>query len=449
MFKQSRLVQTKSADELSSSGVSDGVLISRRAILGGLAGGSLVLASGVRAQSRSITMLAHPVIRSVAVGTLAGDITERWRERTGLGVDWVTLDTTPLHERLFREASLSQTTIDIATLLNARAVPRTSTLFEPLDELMRAQPIEDLTDIFPGLLKAMTFAGRLYAIPFRHSTSGMHYNEELFAERGISKPPGSIEEFIDVAKRMTYKRPDGTDVHGFVISGQVYPNVVDLARAWDGDFISPDFKVVANQPPMVRAVSTLREFYSAGILPRNFAQLRDEDINSWMTTGRAAMTFQGFSRNQFYNDPSKSKFPGKFKAAVVPVAAELQTKYTSAPVKTEFWSFAIPKNSVNKENAWSLIRELVSKENTVRAAINGNGPTRASAYKDQSIRERVSYAEVEALQLQNARVPLPAFDEAARAADIFVEEMQLAVLGQKDPQVAMDSVVARVQPLLP
>ncbi len=41
-----------------------------------------------------------------------------------------------------------------------------------------------------------------------------------------------------------------------------------------------------------------------------------------------------------------------------------------------------------------------------------------------------------------ARVPLPAFDEAARAGDIFKEEAEAAVLGMKTPEAAMAAVVA-------
>ena len=422
---------------------------SRRKVLAGLVGGAAAATVGIaRAQGKSLNLLAHPVIKTVATGATGGDITTQWLAQSGNSLSWVTLDTGPLHERLFREASLSRTSIDVATLLNAYASPRVSTLFEPLDELMQSSQIEELRDIFPGFLDAMTFNGKLYAIPFRHSTSGMHYNEELFTERGITKVPETVEEMIEAARKLTYTRADGTQVYGFLISGLVYPNVVDLARCWDGDFISRDLKVVANQAPMVRAITLLRDFYKEGVLPRNFAQIKDEDINSWMSSGRAAITFQGMSRHVFYNDPTKSKFPGRIKSAVIPISASLKSKYAAAPAKTEFWSFAIPKNSTNKEAAWSLIRDLTSKENTIRAAVNGNGPVRASAYADPRIRERVPYAEVEAAQLRTARVPLPAFDNAARAADIFVEEMQLAVLGQKEPQSAMDSVVQRVEPLL-
>jgi multiple sugar transport system substrate-binding protein len=84
----------------------------------------------------------------------------------------------------------------------------------------------------------------------------------------------------------------------------------------------------------------------------------------------------------------------------------------------------------------------------LKAALNGNGPVRASTYRDPQILARLPYAPVEALELKYARVPLPAFDNSARAADIFIEEVQAAVIAGKDPQAAMDNVVRRVQPLV-
>jgi multiple sugar transport system substrate-binding protein len=98
---------------------------------------------------------------------------------------------------------------------------------------------------------------------------------------------------------------------------------------------------------------------------------------------------------------------------------------------------------------WSLIKHLTSKENTIKAALNGNGPVRASSYKDARFAGNVPYAAAEAATLKVARVPIPAFDNAARAGDIFVEELQAAVLGRKGVAMAMDDVARRVKPLLP
>ena len=109
----------------------------------------------------------------------------------------------------------------------------------------------------------------------------------------------------------------------------------------------------------------------------------------------------------------------------------------------------IPKNAKRKDLAWSFIKAMTSKEATLKAALNGNGPVRASTYADQSFAGTVPYAAEELKVLKVARVPLPAFDEAARAGDLFKEEAEAAVLGMKTPEEAMASLVKRVQPLLP
>jgi multiple sugar transport system substrate-binding protein len=237
-------------------------------------------------------------------------------------------------------------------------------------------------------------------------------------------------------------------VVGFLLPGVTYPNVIDIARAWDGEFITPDMKCVANEKPMVNAITLLRELFVAGAFPRNFAGISTEEVNVWMQNGRAALIINSMGRNQIYNDPQRSQFPGKIRTTTIPVSRELAGRFEVAPAKVEFWGMAIPRASRNKERAWSLMKEMVSRENTLKAALNGNGPVRNSTYDDARIRARVPYADAERAVLKVARVPMPAFDQAARAADFFKEEAEAAVLGMKTPQQAMDDLVRRVQPLL-
>ena len=423
----------------------------RRAFAQWVAGAAAVAAwpGTAASQTPTLNVLSHTVHKTVATGKQGGDITEPWTARTKAGVNWLTFDVGPLQGRLFREASLSETTIDVGFLLNTQITPAIVTLFEPLDDYMKAEPIEDFNDVFAGMLDAMRINGKLYAIPFRHATSGLHYNEELLRERGLSGPPRTFEELGEYAKQLTYTRPDGTRVVGFIIPGLTYPNVVDLARAWNGDFITPDYKVVANEAAMVRAITFLRDLQVAGALPRGFNTLGTEDVNTWMQTGRAAMAMTSMGRHNIYNDPAKSKYPGKIKVVPIPIAAEFKARFDVAPAKVEVWAMAIPKNSQNKKLAWSLIREMASKQATLKAALNGNGPVRASTYADPAFAAKLPYAAEELRVLKVARAPMPAFDNSQKAADTFKEEAEAAVLGQKTPQQAMDDLVAKVKPMLP
>ncbi len=408
-------------------------------------------AAGLPASAQTppkLSVFSHRVHQTVATGAQGGDITKAWSESTKTAVEWVTFDTGPLWERVLRETSLRETSVDVAFLLNTQMTPRAAGLFEALDPWMSKSSIEDPADVFPGLMSGFRVGGQLVAVPFRHASSGMHYNEEILAERGFSGPPKTVEDLVEMAKKCTYTRANGTPVVGFVVPGVSYPNVIDLARAWDGEFITADMKIAAAERPMVNAITVLRELFLAGAFPRNFAAIQNEEVATWMQTGRAALNYASMGRTQLYNDPTKSQFAGKLKTVPIPVSRELLGKYEVAPAKVEFWGMGIPRNAKNKDAAWDLIRAMVSKEATVMTAINGNGPVRASAYADPRVKAKLPYADDERKVLLVARAPMPAFDQSARAADFFKEEAEAAVLGMKTPQKAMDDLTARVKPLL-
>lgn len=425
--------------------------IDRRTLIGSGAAflGASFLPDAARSQTAPLNLFTHKVMQTVALGSQGGDITRKWQQETGVSIQWTTFDTGPLQERLFREAALGETSVDVGFLLNAQAAPKVLDLFEPLDAYLVKDPVEDLPDIFPGLMNGMRVKGTLIGMPFRHASSGLHYNTELLAEKGFTKGPASIEELVDMAKACTGRRSDGQNVVGLVMPGVTYPNVIDLARAWNGDFITQDFQLAVEGEGMMNAVKLLRSLFEAGAFPRNFSTLTSEDVNVWMQQGRAAFSLQSMGRNRIYNDPAKSRYPGKIVTVAVPASKALAGKFDVAPAKVEFWGLVIPKRAKRKDLSWSFIKAMVAKDATLGAALNGNGPVRNSTYDDQRLRSQVTYADEERRVLKVARVPLPAFDEAARAGDIFKEEVEAAVLGMKTPEAALKAVADRVKPLLP
>ena len=102
------------------------------------------------------------------------------------------------------------------------------------------------------MLAAHTFGGKLTAVPYRHATHGLHYNTEFFAERGVSGPPANVEQAIALAEKLTFKRADGVQVYGLVMNFDDPSTPIDWVRGFGGDFITPDYKVVVDQPGAVR-----------------------------------------------------------------------------------------------------------------------------------------------------------------------------------------------------
>jgi multiple sugar transport system substrate-binding protein len=207
---------------------------------------------------------------------------------------------------------------------------------------------------------------------------------------------------------------------------------------------------MADQPAAVAAITLIRDWYRRGVLPRNVMTFKTEEVITAMQQGRAALTNQPFGRIVNYNDARQSRFPGEIAVVNIPMMQAVAGRRGAlVPAKTSVWAMAIPRNAPDKQLAWSLIRDISSVENTVRAAVNGNGPVRMSAYDDPRVRELAPYADLERRVLPTAGLTLPGFEQAGRAMDILMEEVQRAMLGQAEPLAAMRAAKTRIEPLLP
>jgi multiple sugar transport system substrate-binding protein len=421
--------------------------ITRRKALASTTAAVITAPAIARAQTRTLNAFGHRVHQNIMNGP-GGDVTAAWREANKVEIAWNTLgDSAAVQERVLRELTLSETTLDLVHVVNGRAIPRTLALLEPLDPLQQAEPIEDFADISAGLVAPMKLDGGLRGVPMRHATNALVYNEAIFEERGIAGIPRTFEELMEVARKLTFKRADGTQVFGMVFAVQFTSNFLAFGRAFNGDYMTGDGKITSDQPGMVKGIAALAELHKAEVLPRNMSALTNEEITTMIQQGRVAMCINPFARVVSYNDPKNSKYPGRIKAALMPMTAELAGKVPYATTY-EFWAYAIPRNSKNKALTWSLIRALSSKQGTLKMALNGNGPVRVSTYAEPSFSGSLPHAAVEAEALKSARIPLPAFDQQARAYDIFTEESQAAMLGMKTAERAMADAARRVQPLL-
>src|SRR5687768_30276 len=129
----------------------------RRTLMGGATAAiGLRFMPLVQAQDKApLQVFAHRVMKTVAAGS-AGDVTAAFAKASGVAVEWTTFDTGPLQERLFREASLTDSAVDVGFILNTQAVPRIANLFESLGPYLAKQPVDAPDDIFPGLISGMT-----------------------------------------------------------------------------------------------------------------------------------------------------------------------------------------------------------------------------------------------------------------------------------------------------
>jgi len=422
--------------------------LTRRRFLGTAAAGAATLSlSPAWAQGRTLNILSHAVHQNV-LGSGDGDLMAGWRAANGAELAFTTFDSNPLQDRLFREASLPATDFSVGYIIDNRPTAEIASLFEPLGPLNDADPIEDFADIAPGLIQGMTVGGSLVGIPVRHATQGLFYNEALLEEAGIDAPPETLEELVEQAIKLTFTSASGTPVTGMILASDLAVFPVMFARAFGGDFITSDFRLVPDRQAFEQGLGVLRAMFETGALPRSYATTRNDDMVTWIQQGRAAFTVLPFARNAQLNNPDQSNFPGRIKAVPFPGSTSLQAGTPMAAV-VEAWAMAIPRNARDKQLAWSYIREVSSKRATLGMALNGNGPVRVSTYGEAELSARNPLAAVEAGVLATARGAFPPFPEAARAQATMLEEVQLAVIGRKPVSDAVGAIIDRVGPMLP
>lgn len=422
--------------------------LTRRTFVAGTMGAVAAFsARPVLAAGKTLNVLSHKVHQTV-LGSGDGDLLKDWLKAKDAEIAFTTFDSNPLQDRLFREASLKETEYGVGYLIDNRPTSQIAALFEPLEPYQKQEGIEDFADIAPGLVQGMTVDGKLIGIPVRHATQGLFYNEALLEEAGISAPPTTLEELIEQAKKTSFTSKAGTPVTGMVLASDLAVFPVMFARAYGGDFVSSDFKLVPNREAMESGLAALRGMFEAGSLPRSYATTKNDDQVTWLQQGRAAFTILPFARGAQLNNPDQSKYPGKIKAVEFPGSAAIKGKVPMASV-VEAWAMAIPRNAKDKALAWSFIREVSSKRVTLGMAINGNGPVRVSTYADAGLKAKNALAAVEAKVLATARGAFPPFPEAARAQATFLEEVQLAVLGRKPVKDAVSAIIERVKPMMP
>ncbi|WP_054302104.1 ABC transporter substrate-binding protein [Gemmobacter sp. LW-1] len=404
---------------------------------------ALLTAAPALAAGKVLNILSHRVHQAV-LGEGEGDLMAGWKTANDADLAFTTFDSNPLMDRLFREASLPETEFSVGYMVDNRPTSDIARLFEPLDGWQEKDPIADFADLAPGLIKGMTIDGKLIGIPVRTATQALFYNEDLLEQAGFTAPPATLEELVAQAQKISADKI----ATGMVLASDLAVFPVMFARAFGGDFLTQDFRLLPDPAAMEQALTVLAGMFADGSLPRSYATTKNDDQVTWMQQGRAAFTVLPFARAAQLNNPEQSKFPGRIKAVGFPVTGGLVGKTPMAAV-VEAWAMVIPANARDKDLAWSYIRQVSSPETTLGMALNGNGAARVSTLSDPRLIEKNPLAAIEAEALANARGAFPPFPEAARAQALFLEEVQLAVMGRKTPAEAVAAISERVAPLLP
>lgn len=220
-------------------------------------------------------------------------------------------------------------------------------------------------------------AGKLYGLADTFATTGLFYNRELFAARGIPEPSGSLtwDETLALAAQFAGMEKDGQPVYGlsFGYRPGLSSNVMSIALSLGMGMTTADgsrSSLGSNAweslwTPFVQGYRDGWIANEAGMeRGKNYAMTELYKLDPFLT-GRSAMTFQS---NDYLRNIEESREAIGFDAdwGILPAPALDEAARAQGQAMEIPYVLAISAGSSQTDAAWELLKYIMSPEQAER-----------------------------------------------------------------------------------
>jgi multiple sugar transport system substrate-binding protein len=272
-------------------------------------------------------------------------------------------------------------------------------------------------------------SGAYFAVPFVGNVEMFAYRKDLFEKHGLAKP-ASWTAVLDAAKTISAKE---SGVSGVVFRGKkgnpIVTGFMPILWAHGGNVVT-DGKASLDSEAALKALNlwlALKAYAPKGVETYDATEVRDA-----LMQGTTAMTIELWPAwAPSLDDAEKSKVPGKIE--IMPAPGE-----TAGPAPMlGSWLVAVPADSKNQAKAREFVDFLTSAEMQKKLALEaGSPPTRASVYQDAEFLAKYRWYKAQLAALE-ASQPRPRIAEWGKVEAILGDYLQLALIGQMEPQKAL------------
>ncbi|QUH01389.1 sugar ABC transporter substrate-binding protein [Saccharopolyspora erythraea] len=313
---------------------------------------------------------------------------DKFTARTGIEVDVEVIAWSDLLNRILGAAT-SGVGPDVVNLGNtwSASLQATGAFVTFDDEVMRRLGGRDRF-----VASSMTSAGMAgrepSSVPLYGLSYGLFYNKRLFAEAGITTPPRTWAEFLDVAARLT---DPARDRRGLVVAGASYTENAHFAfifgRQHGVHFIDEQGRARFTSPRAIDAVQRYVELMSAHrVVEADDAEIgTTSEAVSEFTNGRAAMLI---AQNSAIAAMRSNGMPDDaYGVAPMPVLDPLPRGGQAVRSHVAGSNIAVFADSPKREQALRLVEFLTSaEEQRILNGAYGTLPVVRDAYDDPVFR---------------------------------------------------------------
>ena len=176
--------------------------------------------------------------------------------------------------------------------------------------------------------------------------------------------------------------------------------------------------------------------------PNTFTEMKEEEVRMFFENGNAL-----FERNWPYawklHESEQSPVKGKVGITVLPKAEG--GRHSAA---LGGWHIGISRYSDNQEQAWELVRFILSYDVQKKLALNlGWNPGRKDIYDDPEVKQKIPHVGVLKRAFQNAvaRPPVPSYTQLSEIIQKYVNS---AIAGKMAPSTALQQAQKQIESTL-
>jgi sorbitol/mannitol transport system substrate-binding protein len=313
---------------------------------GGAADGSAAL---------NVLMVGNPQMEDIQKLTA-----DNFTKQTGIKVNFTILPENELRDKVTQDIATGAGQYDVATI-GAYEVPiwaKNGWLHE-LSSYAGADANFDQADLLPAMTKLVTGDdGKLYSMPFYGESSFLMYRKDVFQAKGLTMPEHPTwDQVAQLAAQVDGAQPGmkGICLRGLPGWGELGAPLTTVVNTYGGTWFTKDWQAGVNSPEFTAAtkmyVDLVRAHGEAGAAQAGFT----ECLNA-MSQGQVAMWYDATSAAGSLEDPSVSAAAGKIGYVYAPVAKTQSSGWLWA------WSFGMPKDSKNPDNAAKFMLWASSKD---------------------------------------------------------------------------------------
>lgn len=301
-------------------------------------------------------------------------------------------------------------------------------------------------DDFPeGVLSLCMYDGKIWGLPVYADTLVLYYNKSLMAEAGLDpeSPPADWDSLREAAIAMTQRDGDDTlQVAGLLVDGWSAPRAfIPALYSYGGQLLSEDLSQAAfhsteGQEVLRFLVNLVHEDRVTEV---GWGTEFEDSVNEPFIAGKAGM---------FFDVPAATRRILRWRPefedwgiAGLPAGPQGQVQMAQTD------ALMIPAQAENKDAAWELIEYWMRPEVMVKWAQDVyRPPSTNSALQDEALMADPRIAPVSAA-LEHT-IDLPQTTHWAEIFNSLTAEIQLALVGDKTPEQALNDAAATVDRLL-